>query len=297
MSFINNTSTLCGGAISLRCTVIKVTTNATLIFSGNSVTSPYGEGGALHITDSNLVISNAMLHARNNRANHGGAIIQRYGLIRISNSALVLCVSNKAAFAGGAIFSNTYIGVDGNSTLVFHNNSAYQGGALYLQHASGMTHMDVINTSLVHFYHNSAGQYGGAVYVDNQECLLNFHAYSSKVIFEGNIAKEGVGMHVFGASIKDAGCMHSLCSHDIVSYIPNTTDSLYSPVSSDPKRVCLCDENGEPQCSNISNIFVNGHKVYRGESVNVSLVIVGYDFGVTTGEVSAGLMPSSHCKK
>ena len=111
-------------------------------------------------------LSNATLHARNNRANHGGAIIQRYGNIRICNSAFVLYVNNKTAFAGSAIFSNTYTSVDGNSTLVFHNNSAYQGGALYLQHARGMTHVDVINTSLVHFNHNSAEQYGGAVYIN-----------------------------------------------------------------------------------------------------------------------------------
>ena len=41
VSFINNTSTLCGGAISLRCTLINVTTNATLLLSGNSVTYPF----------------------------------------------------------------------------------------------------------------------------------------------------------------------------------------------------------------------------------------------------------------
>lgn len=99
-------------------------------------------------------------------------------------------------------------------------------------------------------------------------------------------------MHVYGASIKGDSCMQYLCSHDIVSYAPNIASSL-SPVSSDPKRVCLCDENARPQCTNISSIFVNGYKVYRGESVSISLVVVGYDFGVTTGEVSAAFMSSS----
>ena len=95
-----------------------------------------------------------------------------------------------------------------SSILVFRNNSAHQGGAVYLQYVTGM---DVCNNSRVHFYYSSAEQYGGAIYADNQVCIFSFHTYSSKVIFEENIAKERVDMHVYVASIKDETCMHSLC--------------------------------------------------------------------------------------
>ena len=38
--------------------------------------------------------------------------------------------------------------------------------------------------------------------------------------------------------------------------------------------------------------YFNMHKVYRGEVFNISVVLVGYDFGVTTGVVRAGFLPS-----
>ena len=69
-----------------------------------------------------------------------------------------------------------------------------------------------------------------------------------------------------------------------ISFVPNLNNSL-SPVSSGPKRVCLCDLNGHPQCANVSNIFVNRFRVYPGESFSILISVVGYDFGVTTGTI------------
>ena len=93
VSFINNTSswTYCAGAMHLTCTMVHIITNATLLLLGNSVTHPYGEGGAISITYSHLIISGAMLHMNNNRANHGGAILLRFATVSISNFALVSC--------------------------------------------------------------------------------------------------------------------------------------------------------------------------------------------------------------
>ena len=120
-------STYCAGAIHLTCTTINITANATLLLSGNSVTHPHGEGGAMHITGSHLIISGATLHANNNRASHGGTMLLRFTTMSISNFALVSCISNKASFAGGATFSNSYISVNDNSRVVFYNNSAIKG--------------------------------------------------------------------------------------------------------------------------------------------------------------------------
>ena len=38
-------------------------------------------------------------------------------------------------------------------------------------------------------------------------------------------------------------------------------------------------------------MFVNWFTVYRGELFNISVVVVGYDFGVTVGTVNAGFVP------
>ena len=143
-------------------------------------------------------------------------------------------------------------------------------------------------THLLNFSYNFANNYGGAIYVDDQRCLFKFKDYSSKVSFKENSANESVGNHIYGASI--ISCMNSLCHKDVVSYTPNITNSL-SPVSSSPMRACICDTNGKPQCAKVSNI-ITMHKVYRGEVFNISVVLVGYDFGVTTGAVHARFLPS-----
>ena len=145
--------------------------------------------------------------------------------------------------------------------------------------------------SHVEFSGNTAMKFGGAIYVDDQTCLFTFNNSSSTVQFKNNLAKGGVGMNIYGASIKSMACMGSQCGKNIVSYIPSLNTSL-SSVSSNPKRVCLCDSNGKPQCTSISSILVNWHRVYRGELFNISMVVVGYDFGVTIGTVNADFVPS-----
>ena len=127
------------------------------------------------------------------------------------------------------------------------------------------------------------------MYVHDQRCFFTFNSYSSRVLFEENSAKKGVGMHIYGGSVKL--CMNSLCNKDIVSYMPNITNSL-SPVSSSPMRACVCDVSGKPQCAKSSYIFKNSYNVYRGEYFNITMVLVGYDFGVTTGAISARFLLS-----
>ncbi len=170
--------------------------------------------------------------------------------------------------------------------MLFYNNSASQGGALYIQ-LLGI--IQIGSNSHVEFRRNTAKKFGGAIYAYDQTCLLRHQESSSAVLFRENIAKEGVGMHVYGASIKSSECYDNCQS--IVSYIPSLNSSL-SPVSSNPKRVCLCDLNGKPQCANISSMFVNWPRVYRGELFNISAAVVGYDFGITVGTVDAGFVPS-----
>lgn len=62
-------------------------------------------------------------------------------------------------------------------------------------------------------------------------------------------------------------------------------------MSSEPKRVCLCDLNGHPQCADLSKIFFTEFRVYSGESITLSLVVVRYDFGATPGTVHANFTP------
>ena len=93
------------------------------------------------------------------------------------------------------------------------------------------------------------------------------------------------------------GDVLNLTVEKVLSVIYQALNSSLSPVSSNPKRVCLCDLNGKPQCANISSMFVNWFRVYRGELFNISVVVVGYDFGVTVGTVNAGFVLSQKQSK
>ena len=296
--FKSNTASSCGGAFYLRCTVMTAFDNASMTLINNAIKSNYNNygagGGAIYLIRSHIIVKNSVIQFLNNSAKgaaHGGAIYQTQSNINISEYGAISFVSNAASSLGGAIYDRdrNVISVSKYSRLLFYNNSASQGGAIYLQ-LSGIIHVG--SNSHVEFSHNTAMKFGGAIYAYDQTCLFIFESSSSTVMFRENFAKEGVGMHVYGASIISKECIQQfLCGKNIVSYIPSLNSSL-SPVSSNPKRVCPCDMNAKPQCANISSIFVNWHKVYRGELFNISVVVVGYDFGVTIGTVNAGLVPS-----
>ena len=329
MTFIGNkiiyrdSSYARGGAIVLSHSSIKVRTNASIQLSDNS--GSYGgaiellfrssihlymnatiyfinntakiSGGAIRMTSSNINITNATLYFINNSAQSeaGGAISMSDGIISIYEHANVSFINNTAAVQGGAIYTAAVgdISTNMHSSLTFHNNSANQGGALFL--SSGSVYVN--NDSFIQFVNNSATLYGGAIYFHNQfdlPCFLVLKDYSSALLFKGNSAKSGVGMHIYGASIRSTACMNKCntlpyCGKDLttnnITFIPNLHSSL-SPVSSDPKRVCLCGLNGKPQCADLSSIF-NNLRVYPGETFNVSVVVVGYDFGVSTGAIHA----------
>ena len=62
-----------------------------------------------------------------------------------------------------------------------------------------------------------------------------------------------------------------------------------SSVTSDPKRICLCDNLGIPQCAQKEYIYQNLSSYYPGEKFTISAVVVGNDFGTVPGIVHSKL--------
>ena len=238
VNFINNTAMYCGGALYLKSTMMNVNTNVTMILLGNQIMNNYyiyGGGGAMHIEQSHLRVKNSVMHFINNRAHgaaYGGAIYQLGGSsIIISGYSRVVFASNIAQFQGGAVHHFTYstISVYEHSSMVFYNNSADQSGAFYVHPQTGSV-VTVGDDSHIEFSFNTATKYGGAIYANEQQyCFFNFKSNSSRVVFKNNSAKGGIGMHIYGSSVKS--CMNSFCREDIVHYVTN----CLSPVSSSPK--------------------------------------------------------------
>ena len=230
---------------------------------------------------------------------------------------------NSAQVKGGAICIvsgvRPSIIVGNYSKLLFFNNLAFQGGALY--NAMPSLLMTTVGYQLsIQFISNTAFDAGGAVYSQSsQPCIFMITDYSAKISFTGNYAQHSVGHHMYGASviIWDSSCSVDFISFlneqgkphcfghvdrldgyvNIFSFDPGLNETL-SPVSSAPHRVCLCDSNGKPQCANISYIFRNT-SIYRGENIIIlPACIVGYDFGTTVGMIHArSLYPDSHSKR
>ena len=302
VTFTSNHAVNSGGVIYITDhSNINITGDVVVHMFHNTVVN-YG-GGAIYLSYSHLFVHKSVLFIGNNSAPSygGGGVLMYSGNFNVSEHSVVNFTDNIAYLQGGAIYMSLggYISIDSHSLLTFSNNSASQGGALYLPPSATV---NVGKNSIVLFVNNSASDRGGAVYANahfDLPCFLVFISYSGAVIFEGNVANSGIGMDVYGASIRSSTCAtHSnqtktlpYCGNKTnISFIPSDFNSSLSSVSSDPKRVCLCDSNGYPHCANLSKIFVNGLRVYSGEQLNFSLVVVGHDFGVTTGTITANFI-------
>ena len=199
-----------------------------------------------------------------------------------------------------------------SSHLIFHgrvsfiNNSAISGGALSLIESI----MYVKGNCSVDFINNSAEETGGAVFIDNDdECFYIVepdnprHWSNCTLHFRNNKAKNG-GNHIYGTSFMSS-CPNYLgkfssetqtvlktnWSNLITFEQPgfNNEDSLVSALSSTPSRVCLCSDQGRPACTDIDKIFVK-MEVCPGEVIAIPVVLVGAEFGTTTGSIYVNIL-------
>ena len=193
----------------------------------------------------------------------------------------------------------------------FSNNTGETGGALNLRGSR----IKVVENASVIFQNNSASEFGGAIFVDNADLYVSSEGYNSfcfysiehvdsnySLKFVGNVAKKG-GDHIYGASLKSsctAAFRRKTCdkistcgyaSYEISSranfkfQLPLDAPNSLSAISSKPTRVCLCSSH-EPQCTDIDHIFYELY-AYPGEYFTIPIVVVGGDFGTTTGTVYA----------
>ena len=199
--------------------------------------------------------------------------------------------------------------------VTFSGNRGEKGGALGLTSSQ----LNISRDTTVTFTNNYAISKGGAIYVNNpteifkvfpdHNCfyqLLDYNENASySLTFTNNSARSG-GKHIFGAPLKGS-CTAAIDteSHDKVpSYIIVSKDvfhfdepsllnnSIDSAVTGSPARVCICDKsgkNGIPLCSNSTEIFLSVSR-YPGELFTLPAILVGSDFGPTSGIVHSRLL-------
>ena len=197
VAFMNNVAMYTGGAIWMRNGMMVINSNANLNFSNNSA---FG-GGAVFLQNTTILLDTNAVHIYDNRS--GGAI---YG---IKYGSSVVFITNTARLQGGGIYigARSSIIVDKFAKLLLFNNSAFQGGALYVIPSSFA--IKVGYQSSVQFINNTAFDVGGAVYSEMQSaapCLFMITDYSAELSFIGNYANCSVGHHMYGTSVRDVKC-------------------------------------------------------------------------------------------
>ena len=204
------------------------------------------------------------------------------------------------------------IAFDGTKTI-FRNNTSHRGGAVHLFNSK----IAISRNVSIYFEGNYAKDVGGAIYVLSTDWLSNYYEIGGNygecfyellkcnydnyfsIQFINNSASNG-GEHIYGAAILSE-C--NLCTPEMV-LSPLMTYSLFhlahpsplgfSPLSSTPSRVCLCDHSNNPHffCADSSLIF-NSKTVHPGEEFHLEAVLVGAEFGTGTGSVYTQFLPQN----
>ncbi len=214
--------------------------------------------------------------------------------------------ANNSGLLSPVLLDQVDLNFRGNTTFI--NNIGSAGGALHLSRSRIL--LDTcLNTTVANFTGNFATQVGGAIFVEScglqitdtvisdaervtqcfyqlvQDILVPPCFNRPQISFESNTGKLG-GDNIYGAGLL-SNCTVSRFSHsfDTQSSIFKFKTPSLSSVSSNPRRICLC-ENGLPQCAHIDQIYYNV-SVNPGEIFDLSVFVVGEDFGPVTGSVYA----------
>ena len=241
----------------------------------------------------------------------------------VAYGIMLLDISHNLYFTNCSFYANTGSSIwayNSNFTLsgtvVFRNNAAYEGGALAFY---GDSSVHIANNTNVTLLNNTAENVGGAIFVRNplpyvtHSCFLQlqFHASSQcygchcllpqcNINFINNTAKKGgnaiYGAYIYGCSLDVPHCftLDPLIRDSYHLHFDPSLESDLSVISSDPTRVCLC-ENGKPNCTLTFNNGSN-YTHYPGEEFFISAAVVGDMFGTVAGSAYAQILSPSNAK-
>ena len=269
------------------------TTTITLensVFEG-SVTAGPGLRATVLLDGINYGVLKNITFQNNTPPSFGSGTVATVFLYKVQHLQLIDClfVGNTAT---ALYVESSHIHVHGK--LNFTGNTAYEGAAMYF---GGGGYISVDSDTEISFTRNYANHTGGAIKVDkhyvtyfgNTYCFLIQVGNNSKFVFDGNKAQDG-GDAIYGGQMDhengaDCGDILMPISH-FINYSPNNL----SLISSDPSRVCFCQDN-RPHC--LEYIYTKNVSVYPGQAFNISAYVVGQYFGTAKGTVYAQFVNGS----
>ena len=243
-------------------------------------------------------------------SNYSNCVLD-YSSIDTLNAVLSLngrfsCSHSSRQTNGGCIFLYTStIVFNPGANVTFRNNTAINGGAIYMSGISFLNYTSPLSVT-VSFLYNRAYVFGGAIYVDqpyfnfdpNHFCFyqfnnayFEFHELDDVIVYspliaiayvEGNTAGE-VGSVLYGG---DGSCRQSesdglTIAATFIKAGPQIFTS--SVISSDPLYVCQCNST-DTSAITCSNTVLQRY-VYPGEIVQLQLASAGQNNSITPGVV------------
>ena len=170
-----------------------------------------------------------------------------------------------------ALYSCT-LDIGPGANMTFINNSVIEkGGAMYIEPSLSpfvyALHMRYAYIQLECFY----------ILLDCPKGLsYNLHFMNNSAFFGGD--------DIYGASFNISSCKNpEEASYAECKLTITGGSSNLSSISSEPTRVCLCDNSGQPQCE---KIYMT-HQVSSGETFSINVAPVSENFGTTSGTVFA----------
>ena len=223
-------------------------------------------------------------------------IVLYYSSLHVSGSNM----TKNPVSAVKAIASN--ITLSGN--VLISDNQGIAGSGFILAQTSILK---VVEDSAIHIRNNHAINTGGVFYINSDQyysmlfssntlikrstCFLSAEGNRSRkrLTFVNNSAGKG-GDVLYGGQVALGldGDWNCLLSFKNVSNISQNSLSL---ITSDPSRVCLCNASEQPDCLIVADPTL--HSIYPGQSISLSAVVVGQEFGTVAGPVYAQFLQRS----
>ena len=328
--FINNSAT-CGGAASIKlqenvtlrhANIVSNSEHALCMFHSvvtfkdtRFINNSGNLGGAVNSSNSILFFEEYNMFA-GNMAESGGAMYLVQGTASFDGDTTF--EHNSAKKNGGAICATGAV-INLNNSMMFVFNSAYNGGAVYL---NGQSFMTLNYVSHFNFSFNAALGYGGGIYhVDNTDhfqcsysratilpesshCLLKFKTKEIlfSLLWQKNISmlshgdSAGIdGSFLYGGLLDRCRVGHTntllqynlkmleILTEDKQILTVTLKDNSTQAITSRPYGLCLCDGPSHSQgCSRSISIVV-----HRGQKFTVPLLAIAQGSSITSTSVTA----------
>ena len=190
--------------------------------------------------------------------------------------------SNNRALSGTAFILaiNSILIIKDDTNVKFQKNHATNfGGVFHItteeSYGRSMSLQNILDKN-----------YGGSLITSRTKCFVHVEGSRSyaRLTFLNNTAGKG-GDVLYGGLVALGYDGDWNCLLNFKNISDMSQQRGLSPISSAPSRVCFCNATGQPDCLTVAD--PTQHVIYPGQTITISAVLVGQDFGTATGSVFA----------